>query len=117
MLKILRMNRLQREALIVKTMIEYHCEIVHSEGKTCEHCKILIDYTSRKLERCRFGSTKPVCKDCPVHCYSPEMKQKIREVMCWAGPKMIFRYPLYAMIHIYDTQLNKPRTAYENNIS
>lgn len=105
---ILGMNRLQREATIVKTMIEYHCCEVHHEKNPCRQCSDLIAYTTRKLANCKFGPVKPVCKDCHIHCYSPEKKQTIREVMRWAGPRMLYRYPLYALIHIYDTYLNKP---------
>lgn len=107
MFEVFRMNRLQREALIVKTMIEFHCGRIHKETSVCQNCAELVTYTSHKLEHCKFGLKKPVCKTCPVHCYSPDKKQKIRDVMRWAGPRMIYRYPVYAIVHIFDNHLNK----------
>jgi hypothetical protein len=43
------------------------------------------------------------------------MREKMRAVMRWAGPKMIYRHPLYAFIHIIDNALapGKPVTPNE----
>ena len=49
----------------------------------------------RKLDRRRYG------QDCPTHCYSPKEREAIREVMCWAGPRMIWYAPKDALIHFF----------------
>jgi hypothetical protein len=49
-----------------------------------------------------YGDIKPVCKHCPVHCYSPGMRKQMSEVMRWAGPRMIFRNPIFAISHFID---------------
>ena len=33
---------------------------------------------------------KDICSACKVHCYSKEMQEKIKEVMKYAGPRMLF---------------------------
>ena len=37
---------------------------------------------------------------CPIHCYKPEMKEKIREAMRYAGPGMILYNPVAAIKHL-----------------
>ena len=36
--------------------------------------------------------TKTFCSNCKVHCYKPEMRKKIRAVMRFSGPRMIFYF-------------------------
>ena len=43
--------------------------------------------------------TKTFCSNCKVHCYKPEMRARIQEVMRYAGPRMIFYHPLLAILH------------------
>ena len=42
---------------------------------------------------------KPKCSKCPVHCYKPDMREKIKAVMRYAGPRMIYRYPILTGKH------------------
>ena len=87
------------EGKTVEAMIRMHCNSVHHRKTLCDECKKLMIYTEKRTENCRFGNEKPACKNCPVHCYSPEMKEKIREVMRSAGPKMIYKHPVMAFYH------------------
>ncbi len=61
----------------------------------------LVDYAERRLDRCRFGERKPTCKNCPIHCYMPEKRARIREVMRWVGPRMFLFAPLEAIRHLF----------------
>ena len=47
-----------------------------------------------------IGEQKTACKDCPTHCYAPKEREAIREVMRWAGPRMIWYAPKDAILHI-----------------
>ena len=64
----------------------------------CPECAALLDYALRRLDSCRFGNGKPSCRT--VHCYRADMRERIRTVMRWAGPRMIFRHPLAATRHL-----------------
>lgn len=57
----------------------------------------------------RFMETKTFCSACKVHCYSKEMQEKIREVMKYAGPRMLFVHPLLAIRHVHITLRNKKK--------
>jgi len=101
-------NRRERESIIVQTMIAMYCSANHGGNETlCLSCKLVSGYSSKRLLSCMFGELKPVCKECPVHCYSPQMREQIRQIMQWAGPKMVFRKPIYAFIHLIDRLFEK----------
>jgi len=96
-------TRRERESLIVQAMIKMYCQENHSsEGSLCTECSVLSAYAEKRLLSCMYGEIKPVCKHCPVHCYSPVMREQMRQVMRWTGPRMIFRKPLYAITHMID---------------
>ena len=81
-------------------MISIYCSNQHHRGELCEECSHLLDYAFQRIDRCVFGFDKPACKDCPVHCYSPKMREKVKEVMKFAGPRMIYKHPLMAIMHM-----------------
>ena len=94
------------EKKVVSKMIAIHCRSVHRVDlqlgeELCETCKELKGYAMQRLERCPFGEEKPTCGKCPIHCYKKDMRQKIKEVMRYAGPRMLLRHPLDTLRHFY----------------
>lgn len=84
-------------------MIGIYCNrFHHPDGSLCEGCQELEAYALKQTAGCRFGDEKPVCSACPVHCYKRDMRARIREVMRFAGPRMIWRYPRLALMHLID---------------
>ena len=96
------MTHLEQEKKTVRQIVEIYCyREKHSSSKgLCEECSALLDYACQRLNSCSFGEQKPTCKKCPVHCYKPEMREKIRQVMRYAGPRMIWYHPLTAIRHL-----------------
>ena len=95
-------GRLQREYKTVDAMIAIFCKKHHESQYICNDCRKLRDYTLERLEKCPFGNDKPTCAKCPVHCYQPVMRERIREVMRYSGPRMIYRYPIMSILHLLD---------------
>jgi len=92
----------EREKITVSKMIRIYCRFKHgTRNELCPDCKQLEDYAHKRLEHCRFGEEKPACEKCPVHCYKPECREKIREVMRFAGPRMVFFHPVEAVRHLW----------------
>lgn len=58
--------------------------------------------------------TKTFCANCRVHCYKPDMREKIRAVMRFSGPRMIFYHPVAAIHHVVETKREKKRLEREN---
>jgi hypothetical protein len=70
----------------------------------CPACLALAEYSRRRVEQCRFGEDKPTCSHCPVHCFRPEMREQIRVVMRYSGPRMTLRHPYLAVRHLLDAR-------------
>ena len=103
-------KRLERERKTVHKMILIYCKGVHGspKGQLCPECQSLYDYASERIDRCPFGWRKPTCARCPVHCYRPKMRESIKEVMRYAGPRMLFHHPYLTLMHGIDS-LRLPR--------
>ncbi len=91
---------MDRETKTARLMIELYCRGFHGGETLCDKCLALADYCARRMARCPFGVDKPACSDCTIHCFNPDMRAQIREVMRYAGPRMTWRHPLLAVAHL-----------------
>jgi len=96
----MKTTRIEEEKNTVEKMIRLYCRRKEGNRDLCPHCRELLDYALARLDRCRFGEQKPTCQNCTVHCYKPQMKQDIRRVMRYAGPRMIIYHPIEAVRHL-----------------
>jgi len=106
------MNRVeikrQQEKKIVALMIRLYCKKKHGTKKElCAECQSLCDYAMLRSDKCPFMETKTFCSNCKVHCYKADMREKIREVMRFAGPRMIFHHPVMAIRHVIESKREK----------
>ena len=85
----------EREKRMVSQMIALYCRKKHhTRGDLCPQCAALDAYAKMRADKCPFMETKTFCSNCRIHCYKPDMRAKIREVMRFAGPRMILHHPL-----------------------
>lgn len=99
----------QREKRIVAEMIRLYCRKKHGQNELCPECAQLLQYASDHSDRCPFMETKAFCSNCRVHCYKAEMRKKIRIVMRFSGPRMLFHHPVLALRHLIEEQKEKRR--------
>lgn len=99
---------MKRESKTVAAMIALYCHDNHGPGGLCPECVMLREYALERLDKCPFQENKTVCSRCPVHCYRPDMREKIRVVMRYAGPRMTWRHPVMAMFHLIDKRRAEP---------
>jgi hypothetical protein len=95
-------KRLAREWHTIETMIGLYCRDHHQKDGLCPECQSLLDYAALRLDRCRFGTEKPTCAKCPVHCYQKNRREQVRTVMRYAGPRMLWEHPLLSLRHWLD---------------
>lgn len=99
-------RRTRREKRTIELMIgmycRAHCSDGHAETGLCAHCSALLEYSLRRVEDCSFGERKPTCARCTVHCFRPEMRDQVRVVMRYSGPRMAYRHPYLAVRHLLD---------------
>ena len=107
-----------REKKVVSLMISLYChkkhvgfwkDVCHRMGTStlCTQCSELDRYARQRIDRCPFMETKTFCSNCRVHCYTPEMREKIKEVMRFSGPWMVFHHPIMALRHVIESKKEK----------
>lgn len=107
-------HRMDREGRTVEAMIALYCRGRHgrSRGRSgtglCPECETLRVYARQRLAKCPYQEGKTTCARCPIHCYKPELRQRIRAVMRYAGPRMLYRHPLLALQHMFDSLRKEP---------
>ncbi|MFA6807949.1 MAG: nitrous oxide-stimulated promoter family protein [Eubacteriales bacterium] len=98
-------NRRIREKTTVEKMINIYCKKNHSTHNVrCHDCEELYQYSIGKIEKCIFGENKPVCSKCKINCYKPDMREAIKKVMRFSGPKMLFKHPILTLYHLIDSK-------------
>jgi predicted amidophosphoribosyltransferase len=91
-------------------MIEIYCRGHHGQdGGLCHDCQQLWDYAWTRVERCPFEEEKPTCVNCTAHCFKREMRDRVRAVMRYAGPRMPARHPVLSVFHILDGKRPMPQ--------
>lgn len=103
-------ERLVWEGRTVEKMVVLYCKHHHQERTftseygqkpLCADCHALLTYALKRIEACRYGANKPTCANCTTHCYKPVMRESIRQVMRYAGPRMLLYHPLAALKHTW----------------
>lgn len=104
-----RKRPIEQEKETIRKMVNLYCRHKHgSKQDPCGHCRELLAYAGKRLDLCKFGDRKPTCEKCPVHCYRPDMRERVREVMRYAGPRMILYHPLDALRHMMKNKAKGP---------
>ena len=99
-----------REKRTVALMIRLYCRKNHSTGRQlCPACQALHSYAMERSDRCPFMERKTFCSNCHVHCYKADMREKIREVMRFSGPRMLLYHPVMAIRHVIESRKEKRR--------
>jgi len=55
----------------------------------CAECADLLTYAEQRRALCP-KDPKPFCSHCDTHCYKPAMREQMRDVMRYAGPRSMF---------------------------
>ena len=99
-----------REMRVVEEMIRLYCKKQHgTKDGLCPECAALDAYARMRSDKCPFMETKTFCSNCRVHCYRAEMREKIREVMRFSGPRMLLYHPVMASRHVIESKREQKR--------
>jgi 23S rRNA C2498 (ribose-2'-O)-methylase RlmM len=87
----------------MEAMVRIYCRNHHeSKSELCPECAALLEYASMRLDKCPFQEKKSTCGKCLVHCYQPQMREKVKKVMRYSGPRMLWHHPILAVHHLID---------------
>ncbi|QOR35411.1 nitrous oxide-stimulated promoter family protein [Clostridium sp. 'deep sea'] len=89
------------EKQLVSKMIQIYCaKHHHPPNDICSECLQLLEYCHLKLDSCPLKQAKPSCGRCTIKCYAKDMQEKIKAVMRFSGPRILFYEPI-ATIHYF----------------
>lgn len=96
-----------REKKVITEMVKLYCRKNHKERELCDECREILNYSLKRIDNCRFMETKTFCSNCKSPCYSPKMKEKVKKIMKFSGPRMLLYHPLLVIYHIISGLKNK----------
>lgn len=99
-------KRFRRDTKTLYAMAQIYCSAHHKdddrardEQGLCPDCAQAIAYSIERTRACP-REHQGNCEDCPIHCYKPEQRQAIREIMAYAGPRMLTRHPVLTYFYL-----------------
>jgi len=102
-------KRIRREKKTIDAMVHIYCKNHHdTHGEICTECADFLAYAFMRLDKCPFQEKKSTCGKCTIHCYRPDMKEKVKKVMRYSGPRMIIHHPILALHHVWDGRTKPP---------
>lgn len=97
-----------KENRIVEMMIKIYCREKHRyRHELCNDCQEILDYAILRNDKCPNLDTKSFCSVCKTHCYSTEMRVRMKLIMKYSGRRMLLYHPLLAIKYLWITLLNK----------
>lgn len=73
----------------------------------CAECAELLRYAEKRRAFCP-KDPKPFCSYCDTHCYKPDMREQVREVMRYAGPRsMLHGHAVDGIKHLIEGRKHK----------
>ncbi|EKJ7311654.1 nitrous oxide-stimulated promoter family protein [Klebsiella pneumoniae] len=101
-------KRIEREKMTIQRMIALYQRRSPEAQADDAYYQALNAYADKRLDKCVFGENKPACKQCPVHCYQPAKREEMKQIMRWAGPRMLWRHPILTVRHLLDDRRPVP---------
>lgn len=97
------LRRLKRDDETVMAMAELYCR-GHRHMRTpgqrlCPECAETVQYAQARTHACPHKH-QGTCDTCSIQCYKPEMRQRIRTIMAYSGPRMMLHHPIMAIRHL-----------------
>lgn len=102
-------RNVQLEIKTFRKIIGMYCRAREHEAESlCADCSCLLHFIEDKLSDCPYGPHKFACRKCPKPCYDEAFRLRLREIMRYAGPRMMFWHPYLTVRHILAGMGKKP---------
>ena len=82
-----------REKKVITEMVKLYCKKNHKN-------RDVLNYSLNRIDNCKYMETKTFCSNCKAPCYSPKMKEKVKQIMKFSGPRILFHHPLLVISHM-----------------
>lgn len=102
-------EKLVFELKVLAQMFNLYCKKHHQQAgdELCADCSEVYSYAEARSKACRFRENKVFCLNCSTHCYKESMRERIRVIMRYSGPRMLFHHPLVLLQHMLESSKEK----------
>lgn len=103
-----------KDIKVIARFTEVWCAGQHHDGKQpltvcpgvppltlCPDCTAFLQYAVKKRLCCPLEAEKPTCRRCRIHCYAPQQRALVKQIMAWSGRRMILRGRLDYLWHYF----------------
>jgi hypothetical protein len=105
----------KKDIRLIGKFVEVYCAGKHYDAKRtpvalpeglgernlCPECRSFLEYAVTKRLKCPLEAEKPTCKHCRIHCYDRPRREKVREIMSYAGWRLMLRGRLDYVWHYF----------------
>ncbi len=96
-------NTVPKEKANIRKTFGVYCHAHHgtSGEKLCPKCTAAVATVLTKMNRCRYGITKPICDRCEFaeQCFGAEQAKYFLDVMHGSQKRMFLHHPMLAFKH------------------
>lgn len=101
-------SKAEKDIKVLMKFIDIYCQTKHKDAiksnymdlSLCPECHETLEYAVHRREVCPLDP-KPTCKNCEIHCYKPDQRQRIKDIMRYSGMHLIKRGRLDWIIHYF----------------
>jgi len=105
----------RRDIRLLGTFVEVYCSGTHGmalrsdfslpeelgQRRLCNDCSEFMSYAIARRQNCPLESEKPTCKNCRIHCYAAPQRAQVREIMSYAGRRLVMRGRIDYLWHYF----------------
>jgi hypothetical protein len=105
----------KKDIRLIGKFVEVYCNCKHCDAEmssfvlpagldsrmVCQECASFLEYAITKRLNCPLEAEKPSCKHCRIHCYTPQQREKVREIMSYSGRKLMLQGRLDYVWHYF----------------
>lgn len=94
-------NNVPKEKQHIKKSFLLYCHKHHgtADETLCPKCTALLATVMVKMNKCKYGITKPICDRCDDSCLGTAPTREFLKIMKSSGRSMMFRHPIMAIKH------------------
>ena len=96
-------NNIPKEKANIKKTFGVYCHSHHgtSGEKLCPKCTALLATVMTRMNRCRYGITKPICDKCEFtgECFGHQQAREFLKIMQSGSKKLYLKPPVMAFKH------------------
>ena len=94
----------QKDRAILEAIGTIYCRAHHAEcaqdaAGLCPECREVVETTLAKAQTCPYGHSGN-CQDCDTQCQRGTSKQRVKAMMRYAAPRMVYRHPLMTLSYV-----------------